>query len=76
MGAGIYIDLIIPGEQGLDVHDLLFDIEYMDSRFRSDAEHRVPSSFFYVIPEHWHFTILVGDRLVHLNTGFYTLTEI
>ena len=76
MGTGIYIDLLIPGDNGLDVHDLLFDIEYMDSRFREGAEHRVPSSFFYAIPEHWHFTLLVGDRLVHLNTSFYTLAVI
>ena len=76
MGTGIYLELMIPGEFDLDMYDLLLDIEYVDSRFRKEANHKVPSYFFYAIPEHWHYVLLVGDRVVHLNTGFYTLTEV
>lgn len=76
MGTGIYVDLMIPGENDLDMYDLLNDIEYVDERFRKGAEHKVPSYFFYAIPEHWHYTLLIGDRIVHLNTGYYTLVEL
>ena len=76
LGTGIYLELIIPGEFDIEMHDLLLDIEYVDERFHKGAEHKVPSYFFYAIPEHWHYTILVGDRIVHLNTGFYTLMEL
>lgn len=73
---GIYIELVIPANQGLETHDLLEDIEHIDSRFRAKSGGAAPSQFFYTLPEHWHHVVLVGDRLVHLNTGFYTVAEI
>ena len=73
---GIYIELVIPATRGLETHDLLEDIEHIDSRFRARNGGAAPSQFFYTLPEHWHHVVLVGDRPVHLNTGFYTVSEL
>ena len=73
---GIYIDMVIPAQLGLEAHDLIGDIEYVDSRFREKNKRRLPSQLFYTLPDHWHHVILVGERNVHLNTGFYTIIRL
>lgn len=72
---GIYIDMVIPASLGLEAHDLIEDIEHVDARFREKTG-RSPSQFFYTLPEHWHHVILVGERNVHLNAGFYTIIRL
>ena len=71
---GLYVGLIIPDMQGIDVHDLFEDITFIDTRFKETTGFSRSNQFYYTLPGHWHHVILVGDRIVHLNTGFYTVT--
>lgn len=70
----IYLGMIIPGEHDLGVSDLIGDLEYIDLRF-STHKSAAFNQFFYAIPEHWHYILLVGGRVLHLNAGFYTLVQ-
>jgi len=73
---GIYIGLVIPAEIDLDVSDIIDDLQFIDRRFRTDsASPKRGSQLFYAVPEHWHHVLLVGDRILHLNAGFYTVTK-
>lgn len=69
---GIYVCREIPAESDIGVAELIDDMQFIDHRFTSTKR---SSQFFYAIPEHWHHVLLVGDRILRLNSGFYTVTK-
>lgn len=73
---GIYVCREIPAESDIGVAELIDDMQFIDRRFSAESSSTKRSSqFFYAIPEHWHHVLLVGDRILRLNSGFYTVTK-
>jgi hypothetical protein len=72
----LYVGLSIPADAGLGIEDLMDDIQFVDERFKTTSPTNRSSHFFYTLPSHWHHALFVGDRIVYLNAGFYTVISV
>lgn len=72
---GIYMGQIIPADIDIGVSDIIDDLQFVDQRFSGTGSTKRHGQFFYAVPEHWHYVLLVGDRILYLNTNFYSVTK-
>lgn len=69
LAVGLYLGRVVPEHEGITYEELQEDLY----EFRKEQR---TSPFFYSVPMAWHHRVIVGGRVTHLNTSFFTLLPI